>query len=174
MLRLTRITGLLLLGAAAFATTGIAGGSKTTDVDATHTETVCGISVTIHDVGHFVSTISGGSETDRYQLKSTFTSNVNGAVVLFHESGQQTYTLAPVPNASGGFTFTVSYDGKPEQFKLPNGPMLTRDAGRITITDTFDSQMNFLDETITEQGPHPEADSGFALECNLLVPIFTA
>jgi hypothetical protein len=174
VLRLTRITGLLLLGAAVFATTGVAGGSKTTDVDVTHTENVCGIDVTIHDYGHFVSTISGGIETDRYELKSTFTSDVNGAVVLFHEEGQQIYTVAPVPNADGGYTFTVTYKGKPEQFKLPNGGMLTRDAGTLTITDTFDSNLNFLSETATMQGPHPEYDSGFALECNLLVPIFTA
>jgi hypothetical protein len=169
-----RLTGLLLLAAAVFAATATAAGSKTVWVDATHTETICGVSVSIHDYGHFVTTISGGVETDRYELKSTFTSNVNGAVVLFHESGQQTYDLNPVPNADGGYAFTVSYQGKPEQFKLPNGPMLTRDAGQITITDTFDSDMNFLNETATIKGPHPEYDSGFSLECDLLVPIFTS
>jgi hypothetical protein len=173
MRRLMYAAGVCLLAAAAFATAGIANSSKMIVVDHTHTDNVCGLQVTIHDVGKFVATISNGVETDRYQEKSTFT-GPNGAVVDFHEEGQQIYTLEPVPNADGGYTFTVTYKGKPEQFKLPNGPMLTRDAGTLTITDTFDSNMNFLNETATMQGPHPEYDSGFSLECDLLVPIFTA
>jgi hypothetical protein len=173
MRRLTYATAVCLLAAAAFATAGVADSSKLTVVDQTHADIVCGAQVTIHDVGRFVSTISGGIETDRYELKSTFTAT-NGAVVLFHEAGQQTYPLEPLPNADGGYTVTVVYEGMPEQFKLPNGPLLTRDVGTITITDTFDSNMNFIDESITMHGPHPEADSGFALECDLLGPIFNA
>ena len=33
---------------------------------------------------------------------------------------------------------------------------------------------NFQSESVVVHGPHPEADSGFALECDLLGPIVGA
>src|SRR5690242_4925711 len=173
MRKLPRITGVFLLAAAALAAAGFAGSGKNTKFDDTFTDTICGAQVTIHQVGHVVTTIANGVETDRYQLQATFTA-ANGAVVDLHEAGQQSFTLEPVPNASGGYTATTVYKGVPEQFKLPHGGVLTRDAGTITIVDTFDASMNFLDETVTAHGPHPEFDSGFTLECDLLGPIFSS
>jgi hypothetical protein len=47
---------------------------------------------------------------------------------------------------------------------------LLRDAGVITFANTFDLDTgNFISGEITvNQGPHPEADSDFALFCEVI------
>jgi hypothetical protein len=64
-----------------------------------------------------------------------------------------------------------------EKLKLPNGPILSRDAGLVTFDGIYDPTTgDLLSETISaEKGPHPELDSGGdfgggALFCDVIVP----
>jgi hypothetical protein len=62
--------------------------------------------------------------------------------------------------------FTVM--GLPEQFKLPNGGVITLDAGLIVLENIFEGD-EFLSSEITfVAGPHPAAESGFELFCQVI------
>jgi hypothetical protein len=159
--------------------TGVAAAAKpqVTKIDDTYTFNLCGVDTIEHDVGVDVISISGNTETQRYDLHTTFTAP-NGAVILLHDAGIVSADIEPTPNGDGTYTAVVTYGGIPEQFRLPGGRVLTQDTGVITFTDLLASDgsggFTFLSESIDMHGPHPEADSGFALECNLLGPIVNA
>jgi hypothetical protein len=58
----------------------------------------------------------------------------------------------------------------PRKLKITNGPILTRDAGYVTITQTFDPATgDLVSQTISpDHGPHPSlADP--ALFCDVIV-----
>jgi hypothetical protein len=173
---------LLLTTAAAavvVAYTGVAAAAKpqVTKIDDTFTANLCGVDTIAHQVGVDVFSISGNTATDRYEFQTTFTAP-NGAVILLHAAGTVSADIEPTPNGDGTYTAVVTYTGVPEQFRLPGGRVLTQDTGVITFTDLLASNgsggFTFLSESIDMHGPHPEADSGFALECSLLGPILNA
>jgi hypothetical protein len=59
--------------------------------------------------------------------------------------------------------------GLPELFKVQGGGVLTRDAGRITFRVAFDENDEVLSEEIVFiAGPHPNAESGFELFCEVI------
>jgi hypothetical protein len=65
----------------------------------------------------------------------------------------------------------VTFKGLPEMIKLPNGSILSRDAGNVTFLDTEDADGNFISRTVVdENGPHPDLDSDFAIFCDVIVP----
>lgn len=170
MTRLTAIALAVLAVAIAFPAGSVAGKPDHTRIDETYADSLCGVPVTVHDEGHVISSISGNIEKDRYEFHTTFTT-ASGVVVLLHDVGTASGTITPVANGDGTYTSTLTYKGLPEQFKLPHGGVLTRDAGSLTIVDTLDSNFQLIDEQLISHGPHPEAASGFALECQILGPI---
>jgi hypothetical protein len=100
-----------------------------------------------------------------------FTSAATGrSVVLFYS--YQFVEAGPIDNGDGTVTFTGTYKGLKEKLKLPNGTILSRDAGLVTFSNTFDATTgDFLGETVSAQnGPHPDLDSGGALFCDVIVP----
>ena len=155
---------------------GISAAAKpqVTKIDYTYTANLCGVDTIAHDVLIDVFSISGNTATDRYNLQTTFTAP-NGAVILRHAAGTVSADVNPTPNGDGTYTAVVTYKGLAEQYRLPGGGVLTRDTGVITFTDLLapdgSGGFTFLSESIATHGPHPEADSGFALECTLLGPI---
>jgi hypothetical protein len=102
---------------------------------------------------------------------STAPSAATGKSVLIFFAAQQV-NAAPIDNGDGTVTFVTTFKGLPEMIKLPNGRVLSRDVGFIGFNDTFDATTgDFLGETISpENGPHPDADSGFTLFCDVIVP----
>jgi len=78
-------------------------------------------------------------------------------------------------NGDGTITFTETHKGLMEKLKLPNGAVLSRDAGLVTFNDTFNAATGeFLGQTISpENGPYPDLDSGAALFCDVIVPALT-
>ncbi len=156
---------------------GAAAKPQVTKLDETFTANLCGVDTNGHQLGIDVFSISGNTATDRYEFQTTYTAP-NGAVILLHASGTVSADIEPTPNGDGTYTAIVTYRGLPEQFRLPDGRVLTQDAGVITFTDILASDgsggFTFVSESIDMHGPHPEADSGFALECNLLGPILNA
>ena len=104
-------------------------------------------------------------------MHQTFTSAATGKSVEIHVADQNRGPNDPVVNPDGTVTFTVVFKGLPEQIKLPNGRLLSRDAGNVTLFQTFDSDGNFLGQTFgNEKGPHPDLESDFAVFCDVVVP----
>ena len=99
----------------------------------------------------------------------------SGKSVEFHVAQQLDGSDTPIDNGDGTISFVFTFRGLPEKLKLPNGPVLSRDAGVVTFTNTFDALTgDFISQTISgEKGPHPDLDSGFEIFCDVLVPALT-
>ena len=109
---------------------------------------------------------------DDFEVTQTFTATQSGKSIRFHVANQVTGNDEPIDNGDGTITFVSTFKGLPEQIKLPNGPLLTRDAGVVTFTTILDAETGeFISQTLSgEKGPHPDLDSGFELFCNVIVP----
>jgi hypothetical protein len=170
-------TALLASLAVAFPGLGAAAKPDHQSLDGTFADNFCGFDGTTVQKGVDVFSLTGNTFHERYEINATFTAE-NGVAIVLHEAGSVGGTFDPAPNGDGTYTSVVTYKGLPEQFKLPHGGVLTRDAGVITLTDTLapNGQGGFtlLDETLQTHGPHPEAASGFTLGCDILGPIFAA
>jgi hypothetical protein len=112
---------------------------------------------------------------DNFELTQTFTATTSGKSVRFHVAQSVTGNDEPIDNGDGTSTFVNTFKGLPEQVKLSNGRMLTRDAGVVTFTVLVDTETGeFISQTVSgEKGPHPELDSGFEIFCNILVPVLS-
>ena len=110
--------------------------------------------------------------TSELRASKLFTSAATGKSVLIFSAAKFTAPGQPIDNGDGTITFTETVRGLMEQLKLPNGTVLSRDAGLLTFNDTFNATTGeSLGETISpENGPHPDLDSGGALFCDLIVP----
>jgi hypothetical protein len=138
----------------------------------TFADNICGIDGTSVVSGmDNIQVFADGTFKDQFRLNQVFTSAATGKSVLLF-AANQFVGAGPIDNGDGTITFTSTYKGLPEMIKLPNGRVLSRDAGFVTFNDTFDATTGeFLGETISpENGPHPDLDSGFALFCDVIVP----
>jgi hypothetical protein len=138
----------------------------------TSPDNVCGIDGTsTTNVVANAQTFADGTFKFQLNRKDVFTSAATGKSVLLFFAAQQV-NAGPIDNGDGTVTFVTTFKGLPEMIKLPNGRVLSRDVGFIGFNDTFDATTgNFLGETVSpENGPHPDADSGFTLFCDVIVP----
>ena len=138
----------------------------------TFPDTICGIDGTsVVSVMDNIQVFADGTFKDQFRLNQTFTSAATGKSVLIFVA-QQFTGVGPIDNGDGTITFVSTFKGLPEKIKLPNGRVLSRDAGFVSFNDTFDATTGeFLGTTISpENGPHPDLDSGFALFCDVIVP----
>jgi hypothetical protein len=138
----------------------------------TFPDNVCGIDGTT-DLRVVANGQTFADGTFKLELKQDelFTSAATGKSVEINFHAQQV-NVGPIDNGDGTVTFVTTFKGLPEQIKLPNGPVLSRDVGFIGFNDTFDATTgDFLGETVSpNKGPHPDADSGFTLFCDVIVP----
>ena len=87
----------------------------------------------------------------------TFTSALTGKSIESHSAAQQTTTV--VDNGNDTISFVFAFKGLEQQLKLPNGPMLGRDAGPIAFTLTLDATtFDFVSFTVSEKSPHTLGD----------------
>jgi hypothetical protein len=130
---------------------------------------VCGIPVqTELVVSDNFFEFADGSFKDASSFRATFTNPDNGNSVVVSAAGTATGT-AVIDEQAGTITFVTTYKGLPEKIQTGNGQILTRDAGIITFSDSFSlATGEFLGTDVTINGPHPEADSGFALYCQVV------
>ena len=112
---------------------------------------------------------------DNFTLDQVFTANASGKSIRIHVAQQLTSQDQPIDNGDGTVTFIDTFKGLPEQLKINNGPLLSRDAGNVTFVRIFDATTgDFISQTVSsEKGPHPDLDSGFSVFCNVLVPALT-
>src|SRR5215218_6705546 len=132
---------------------------------------ICGIPVDVDIVvtdNFFV--YADESFKDTSSVMATFTNPENGKSVVVSSAGQISGPAPIVDEEAGTITFITSFKGLPEKIQTANGSVLLRDAGIITFADTFDLETGeFISSEITvNKGPHPEADSDFALFCEVI------
>jgi hypothetical protein len=132
-------------------------------------EEICGIPVETQLVvtdNFFV--YADDSFKDTSSVMATFTNPENGKSVVLSNAGQVTGT-AVIDEEAGTISFLTTYKGLPEKIQTAGGAVLLRDAGVITFVDTFDLETgDFISSDVIVKGPHPEADSDFALFCEVM------
>lgn len=135
---------------------------------------LCGIPVDVVVVvtdNFFV--FADGSVKDTSSVRSTFTNPENGQSVILQSAGLIRDT-AIVDEAAGTITFVTSFLGLPEKIQTDQGPVLLRDAGFATFTDTFDLESGeLISSEVVLHGPHPEAESDFELFCDVVTEALT-
>ena len=140
----------------------------------TFTTELCGIEVDAVITGtdnFFV--YEDGSFKDALSVRQTFTNPDTGKSVVVSAAGPVSGT-AIIDEEAGTITFVTSYVGLPEKIQSTRGPVLLRDAGIITFSDTFDLETDeFLGAQVSVRGPHPDAESDFELFCQTIVPALT-
>jgi len=165
---LALITGLAILPATAL---GTAPQKFHNHFTSNFSTDLCGISVdvTLSNNDNFFLN-PDGSYKDTYSFMETFTNPANGKSVTLSGAGQLVSSAASVDQAANTVSFVFTYKGLPEKIQTPHGPVLSRDAGFITFTNTFDlTTGDFISQSISvNNGPHPEADSGGALFCQVI------
>ena len=132
---------------------------------------ICGISVNVElQVTDNLFLNADGSFKDTSSVRQTFTNPLNGKSVIVSAAGQTFGAAAVVDEAANTISFDTTYKGLPEKIQTGHGAVLLRDAGLITFRDTFDlATGEFLGEqTIVNNGPHPEAESDFTLFCQVV------
>jgi hypothetical protein len=138
----------------------------------TFPDNICGIDGTsvVNGMDN-IQVFADGTFKDQFRINQVFTSTATGKSVLLFAADQNVF-VGPIDNGDGTVTFSSIFKGLPEMIKLPNGRVLSRDAGFVSFNDTFDATTGqFLGETISpENGPHPDLDSGFTLFCDVIVP----
>jgi len=135
-------------------------------------DTQCGIDGTsVFNGMDNIQVFADGTFKAEARVNQVFTSAATGKSVLLFFA-YQFVEAGPIDNGDGTVTFTGTYKGLKEKLKLPNGTILSRDAGLVTFSNTFDARTgDFLGETVSAQnGPHPDVDSGFTLFCDVIVP----
>ena len=135
---------------------------------------VCGINVDIVSKGVFTDRVYLDNDGDFVRFTSTasamntFTAE-NGKSVVVSNAGQFADLRPIIDEAAGTITFTVTFKGLPEKIQTAGGPVLLRDAGLISFVDTFDLEtFELISSEVIIKGPHPEADSDFALFCDVI------
>jgi hypothetical protein len=106
----------------------------------------------------------------------TYTNPENGKSVIVSFAGLRPIVSAPIVDEEAGtITFITTFKGLPEKIQTAKGRVLLRDAGIISFADTFDLVTGAFksSETIVNKGPHPQADSGFTLFCEVFSSALT-
>jgi hypothetical protein len=144
----------------------------------TFPDAVCDIpgTSTINVVDNF-KLYADGTFRDTSRFRQVFTAE-NGKSVVIFSAGQVTGPNDPIQNADGTITFINTFKGLPEKLSIAGGPTLSRDAGVVTLAQTFrelpNGDLEFISETVSgEHGPHPDLASGFELFCDVLTPALT-
>ena len=142
----------------------------------TFADNICGIDGTsvLNIVDNF-TVYADGTFRDTSNFNLVFTATTSGKSVQIFSAGQVSGLADPIDNGDGTITFVNTFKGLPEKLKIPMGPTLSRDAGVVTLSDTFDATtFDFLFRVVSgEKGPHPDLDSDFAVFCDVLIPPLT-
>ena len=161
--------------ACATAATGLAAGSTQVTQFSFNTprHQLCGIwgTAAVHGTSVFRDT-GNGTYFQSGTFFGVFTAD-NGKSATLTAAGPQKQTSPPVIDG-GTVTITTTYGGLYEKFSITGGPTLSINAGVVTFVDVFkytwdpnDPVGDFISETVSLDGPHPDLLSG---GCEVLVP----
>jgi hypothetical protein len=110
-----------------------------------------------------------GSSMAEVHFDFVFTSAATGKSIQIFGADRNGGTATD--NGDGTITFVSTFKGMPQKLKIPNGPTLSRDAGYVTLVETFDDATGDLISRLISpnRGPHPSlADPD--LFCDVIVP----
>jgi hypothetical protein len=111
----------------------------------------------------------------------TITNPVTGNSITNRFAGASR-DLSVVDNGDGTITVRTAVTGVPEEVTLADGTVAIKDVGRIVLVTVLDYNGTptdveddvFISQTIESvSGPHPDAESGFTLFCEVAVPALT-
>ena len=136
---------------------------------------VCGLAVDLVAQGVFSDKVF--SDTDGNFVR--FQSSTSGKTTLTAEDGRAVVVqfvnlvsegVPIVDEEAGTITFVTSFKGLPEKIQTAGGRVLVRDAGVIVFANTFNLETGefVASEILVNNGPHPDADSDFALFCDVI------
>jgi hypothetical protein len=91
---------------------------------------------------------------DESHIVSALTNEANGKVVYVDSAGRDLFQPIPVLNPDGTITTIDTLTGRPERVYTSHSDVLVRDAGLVTILNTFDSNGDLMDTTMTVHGVH--------------------
>jgi hypothetical protein len=97
------------------------------------------------------------------------TNPATGDTVLNRFAGPYWVTFVS-GDPEGDHVEDVTVKGLPSLWKLPNGGVLLRDAGYVTIRNPIVDDAVVDQEILVDRGPHPDLESDFELGCEILVP----
>ena len=109
----------------------------------------CGIQGTsvVKGVDNF-QLLSDNTFRDNFEVNQVFAATASGKSVVLHVAEQVVGTDQPIDNGDGTVTVVYTFKGLPEQLRLQNGRVLSRDAGSVTFT-------SFLTRRRSTSSPRP-------------------
>lgn len=130
----------------------------------------CGSGLTVDVSVSGVQTIrfDNGELSGTGRFRAVITNPETGASVVVSSAGQ-VHDEVVSGDPEGVHTHLVTFKGLPEKIQTAGGELLLRDAGVISLVDTFDGHQLVSSEVVVNKGPHPEANSDFILFCNTVV-----
>jgi hypothetical protein len=180
MSRSTFVRALLLVALVALVAVPAALGAKPeifhSQVDESFEDVdLCGLTVDVEVTGTFTDRVYFDNDGSFVRFSSTSSimqtfTDADGDQVIVQNANVFNDVEPIVDEEAGTITFAITFVGLPELIKTPHGAVLLRDAGLITFADTFDIETGeFLGtEVLVNRGPHPDADSDFALFCEVI------
>lgn len=100
--------------------------------------------------------------------KETWTNPETGQSAFVSFAGQFTDRVI-AGDPFGLHTHLLTFKGLPVKIKTSTGPVLLRDAGFISLAVTSDfGEEPISEEIVVNRGPHPDAESGFMLFCDVM------
>ena len=98
---------------------------------------------------------------------TVFTNPLNGKTVINHFAN--TFSDATISGDPEGLhVHEFTFKGLAEMFRTKRGGVLLRDAGYIIFRQTFNGDEFISSEIFVNRGPHPDAESDFALFCEVM------
>lgn len=162
----------LVLGAAPAAQAANPDVNRRTEIGGFADPDFCGTGQTV-DVSFEVKVVdflSPNQDVDVARIvQGTFrlTNPETGATVQNRFAGQYTEALFS-GDPAGIHTIEYSSVGLGEQLRLPNGRVLSLDSGYLGWQDTFDGDEWIFGGITINKGPHPDADSDYAVFCEVI------
>ena len=96
-----------------------------------------------------------------------YTNPLNDATVINHFAGAFSDTIIS-GDPEGIHTHEFTNKGQPELLRTDHGGVLLRDAGYIVFHQVDNGDEFVSSEMVVNRGPHPEAESDFALFCEVM------
>ena len=168
MRRFVLLTVLLATGALLVAS----GASAAKPEHAFHSESFtdpdfCGTGASVDVFFESIFTASDRNGVIATEHQGSFTYTYGDASVVQSFAGQFTDTIVAT-GAGGVETHQLVSKGITEKIQVPNGPVLSLDAGVIVELVTVQDGNVLNDQIVSTNGPHPEAASGGSLFCQVV------
>jgi hypothetical protein len=133
----------------------------------------CGTGMTITGsfAGHGTEFLAPNKPVDFWNTsvgKIHFTNPLSGDAVIIHFAGPFLAKIISGDPESGTFVEEITNIGLPELIRAEHGGVLTLDAGIIGFRNTFVNDELVSSEILFIKGPHPNAESGFTLFCEVM------